>query len=120
MLGKVCSQLPFEVMTSRETREEVRLTYRYLDLRNAKVRDHGPQIDEGHAAVVADVLDPSGHTDLLSDVPLSYLKRVVPRIIDCTRIIRPGCRKLCPGLFFVPKTDHGQKIRMKTPRGGTE
>ena len=40
VLGKVCSQLPFEVMTSRETREEVRLTYRYLDLRNAKVRDN--------------------------------------------------------------------------------
>ncbi|WP_300843757.1 amino acid--tRNA ligase-related protein, partial [uncultured Acetatifactor sp.] len=40
VLGKVCSQLPFEVMTSRETREEVRLTYRYLDLRNAKVREN--------------------------------------------------------------------------------
>ena len=40
VLGKVYRQLPFEVMTSRETREEVRLTYRYLDLRNAKVRDN--------------------------------------------------------------------------------
>ena len=40
VLGKVYQQLPFEVMTSRETREEIRLKYRYLDLRNAKVRDN--------------------------------------------------------------------------------
>ncbi len=40
VLGKVYQQLPFEVMTSRETREEVRLIYRYLDMRNAKVRDN--------------------------------------------------------------------------------
>jgi len=40
VLGRVYRQLPFEVMTSRETREEVRLIYRYLDLRNAKVRDN--------------------------------------------------------------------------------
>ncbi len=39
VLGKVYQQLPFEVMTSRETREDVRLKYRYLDLRNAKVKD---------------------------------------------------------------------------------
>ena len=40
VLGKVYQQLPFEIMTSKETREEVRLKYRYLDLRNAKVRDN--------------------------------------------------------------------------------
>ena len=40
VLGKVYEQLPFEIMTSRETREDVRLKYRYLDLRNAKVRDN--------------------------------------------------------------------------------
>ena len=40
VLGKVYGQLPFEVMTSRETREDVRLMYRYLDMRNAKVRDN--------------------------------------------------------------------------------
>ena len=40
VLGKVYQQLPFEVMTSRETREDIRLKYRYLDLRNAKVRDN--------------------------------------------------------------------------------
>ena len=39
VLGKVYQQLPFEVMTSRETREDVRLKYRYLDLRNARVKD---------------------------------------------------------------------------------
>jgi aspartyl-tRNA synthetase len=40
ILGKVYKQLPFEVMTSKETREDVRLKYRYLDLRNAKVKDN--------------------------------------------------------------------------------
>ncbi len=40
MLGKVRRPLPFEIMTSRETREDVRLKYRYLDLRNRKVRDN--------------------------------------------------------------------------------
>lgn len=40
VLGKVYKQLPFEVMTSKETREDVRLKYRYLDLRNQKVKDN--------------------------------------------------------------------------------
>ena len=40
VLGKVYQQLPFEMMTSKETREEVRLKYRYLDLRNKKVKDN--------------------------------------------------------------------------------
>ena len=40
VLGKVRRQLPFEIITSRETREDVRLKYRYLDLRNRKVRDN--------------------------------------------------------------------------------
>ena len=40
VLGKVYKQLPFEIMTSRETREDVRLKYRYLDLRNKKVKDN--------------------------------------------------------------------------------
>ncbi len=40
ILGKVYRQLPFEVMTSQETREDVRLKYRYLDLRNKKVKEN--------------------------------------------------------------------------------
>ena len=40
ILGKVYRQLPFEIQTSKETREDVRLKYRYLDLRNKKVRDN--------------------------------------------------------------------------------
>ena len=39
-LGKVYQQLPFEIQTSKETREDVRLKYRYLDLRNSKVKDN--------------------------------------------------------------------------------
>ncbi len=40
VLGKVYQQLPFEVQTSKEIREDVRLKYRYLDLRNRKVKDN--------------------------------------------------------------------------------
>ncbi|MCR5209789.1 MAG: aspartate--tRNA ligase [Lachnospiraceae bacterium] len=40
VLGKVYRQLPFEIMTSKETREDVRLKYRYLDLRNEKVKSN--------------------------------------------------------------------------------
>lgn len=40
MLGQVYTTLPFEVMTSKEVREDVRLKYRYLDLRNQKVKDN--------------------------------------------------------------------------------
>ncbi len=40
VLGEVSAPLPFEVITSREVREDVRLKYRYLDLRNPKVRDN--------------------------------------------------------------------------------
>ena len=40
VLGRVYKQLPFEIMTSKETREDVRLKYRYLDLRNQKVKDN--------------------------------------------------------------------------------
>ncbi|MCD8201533.1 MAG: aspartate--tRNA ligase [Clostridia bacterium] len=40
ILGKVTKRLPFEIIKSRETREEVRLKYRYLDLRNVKVREN--------------------------------------------------------------------------------
>ena len=40
VLGDVYAPLPFEVMTSKEVREDVRLKYRYLDLRNQKVKDN--------------------------------------------------------------------------------
>ena len=40
LLGKVYKQIPFEIMTSKEIREDVRLKYRYLDLRNKKVKDN--------------------------------------------------------------------------------
>ena len=40
ILGKVYKPLPFEVMTSKEIREDLRLKYRYLDLRNQKVKDN--------------------------------------------------------------------------------
>jgi len=40
VLGKAQNVLPFEVMTSLETSEETRLKYRYLDLRNPKVKEN--------------------------------------------------------------------------------
>lgn len=40
ILGEVYQNLPFEIGTSREVREDVRLKYRYLDLRNPKVKDN--------------------------------------------------------------------------------
>lgn len=40
VLGPCKSSLPFEVERSKETREDVRLTHRYLDLRNPAVRDN--------------------------------------------------------------------------------
>ena len=40
ILGEVYETLPFEIMTSKEVREEVRLKYRYLDLRNQKVKEN--------------------------------------------------------------------------------
>ena len=40
VLGKVYTNLPFEIATSKEVREDVRLKYRYLDLRNRKVKDN--------------------------------------------------------------------------------
>ncbi len=40
ILGKVREPLPFEIITSKETREDVRLKYRFLDLRNRKVKDN--------------------------------------------------------------------------------
>lgn len=40
ILGNVYRQLPFEIQTSKEIREDIRLKYRYLDLRNRKVKDN--------------------------------------------------------------------------------
>lgn len=40
ILNKSKNVLPFEVITSREVAEEVRLKYRYLDLRNPKVKNN--------------------------------------------------------------------------------
>ena len=40
VLGKAPNELPFEVITSTNVSEEVRLKYRYLDLRNDKVRNN--------------------------------------------------------------------------------
>ncbi len=40
VLGKVYRDLPFEVTTSKEIREDVRLKYRYLDIRNRKVKEN--------------------------------------------------------------------------------
>ncbi len=39
ILGKCYEQLPFEVATSTQSREDTRLKYRFLDLRNPEVKD---------------------------------------------------------------------------------
>ncbi len=40
MLGASVHELPFDIMTSKQTKDDVRLKYRYLDLRNEAVRDN--------------------------------------------------------------------------------
>ena len=40
LLGPSMPNLPFEIERSKETREDMRLKYKYLDLRNSKVRDN--------------------------------------------------------------------------------
>ena len=40
VLGRCYGSLPFEIASSTATKEEVRLRYRYLDLRNKKVHDN--------------------------------------------------------------------------------
>ncbi len=40
VLGKSNNELPFEVITSTKVSEDIRLKYRYLDLRNSKVHEN--------------------------------------------------------------------------------
>ena len=40
VLGASEHELPFQVVTSKEASEELRLKYRYLDMRNSKVKDN--------------------------------------------------------------------------------
>ena len=40
VLGKSKSELPFEIQTSKNIKEDVRLKYRYLDMRNKKVKNN--------------------------------------------------------------------------------
>ena len=40
MLSKANNELPFEILTSTNVNDEVRLKYRYLDMRNKKVHDN--------------------------------------------------------------------------------
>ena len=40
VLGKSKHELPFEIITSKNTKEDLRLKYRYLDMRNKKVKDN--------------------------------------------------------------------------------
>ena len=40
ILGPCRQSLPFEISASTQTREDIRLKYRYLDLRNSKIHDN--------------------------------------------------------------------------------
>ena len=39
ILSEFLHELPFEIMTSKSVNEETRLKYRYLDMRNEKVKE---------------------------------------------------------------------------------
>ena len=90
VLGKVYRQLPFEIMTSKETREDVRLKYRYLDLRNTKVKDNmifrskvisylrQKMTDMGFLEIQTPILcasSPEGARDYI--VPLNFLEGTI-------------------------------------------
>ena len=40
ILGKCKNELPFEIITSKNNKDDLRLKYRYLDMRNKKVKDN--------------------------------------------------------------------------------
>lgn len=40
MLGKSVHELPFDIMSSKQTKDDVRLKYRYLDMRNEAVKNN--------------------------------------------------------------------------------
>ena len=40
VLGTCLNMLPFDIHNSKQTREDIRLKYRYLDLRNPEIRDN--------------------------------------------------------------------------------
>ncbi len=40
VLGSCLNMLPFDIHNSKQTREDIRLKYRYLDLRNPEIRDN--------------------------------------------------------------------------------
>ena len=79
VLGRVYKQLPFEIQTSKEIREDVRLKYRYLDLRNAKVKDNivfrskvisylrQKMTDMGFLEIQTPILCASSHEDARAD-----------------------------------------------------
>lgn len=93
VLGKRSKILPFEINTNKDVREDLRLQYRYLDLRNDKLRDNlvlrakviqflrCEMIKQGFLEVQTPILtssSPEGARDYL--VP----SRVHPRQILCT------------------------------------
>lgn len=88
VLGKRTKNLPFEINANKDVREDLRLQYRYLDLRNDKLRDNlvlrskviqflrGEMIKQGFLEVQTPILtssSPEGARDYL--VP----SRVHPR-----------------------------------------
>ena len=63
ILGKVYEQLPFEIMTSKEVREDVRLKYRYLDLRKQHMQ-RNLSFRHKLVKVTRDYFDENGFTEV--------------------------------------------------------
>ncbi len=67
VLGKAKNVLPFEVMTSKDVSEEIRLKYRFLDLRNPKVHDN-ILLRNKLIKYLREKMDSLGHTEIQTPI----------------------------------------------------
>ena len=109
ILGKRTKYLPFEVSAKQEVREDLRLQYRYLDLRNEKLKNNLilranvlqflrlQMIEQGFLEVQTPILtssSPEGARDYL--VP----SRVNPRRVLCTSTSTSTIQAIVNGFWY--------------------